>query len=165
MTIKEIHLNKKEKISDKWESYLNYYDHLLYSISNKDINLLEIGVQNGGSLETWSLFFNNAKKIVGCDINPKCKDLSFEDKRISVVIGDANSIDARNEISIISSSFDLIIDDGSHRSDDIIKSFIYYSLHTTRGICIISCKYINIIWKCINTRATIICRNSAIWTR
>lgn len=52
--------------------------------------MLEIGVQNGGSLETWSDFFQAGKLFVGCDINPKCEGLRYKDPRIKVVVGDAN---------------------------------------------------------------------------
>ena len=72
-SIKEIHIQKTGKVSDKWSSYLDYYDTVFFSRKNESINLLEIGVQNGGSLETWAEYFKNAKNIIGCDIDEKCK--------------------------------------------------------------------------------------------
>ena len=41
------------KSSDKWELYLLEYDRLFSAYRNKPINILEIGVQNGGSLEIY----------------------------------------------------------------------------------------------------------------
>jgi len=65
-----------EKVWDKWSSYLPFYQKLLTPHQNDPIRLLEIGVQNGGSLEDWSKYLPNAEAIIGCDINPKCGDLS-----------------------------------------------------------------------------------------
>ena len=60
-SIESLHRNKVGKVSDKWESYLEYYDTLLAPRRNLPVSLLEIGVQNGGSLETWAAYFNNAR--------------------------------------------------------------------------------------------------------
>jgi len=114
------------KVSDKWSSYLPFYQRNLSPYQNSPIRLLEIGVQNGGSLEIWSKFFPNAKAIVGCDINPKCGDLIYEDQRVHLFVGDAGTDDVKAAIEEISTQFDIIIDDGSHQSDDIIKAFAQY---------------------------------------
>ena len=42
------------------------------SMMDQPINLLEIGVRNGGSLELWAEYFNKAVNIVGCDIDEAC---------------------------------------------------------------------------------------------
>lgn len=124
--LKTLHLEKTGKVSDKWSSYLDFYDRLFSPIRLQDIRLLEIGVQNGGSLETWSSYFPNAQCLVGCDIDPKCGALRYDDPRVHVVIGDANSEPAYKNIINISEQFDVIIDDGSHISRDIFYSFINY---------------------------------------
>jgi hypothetical protein len=90
------------------------------------VRILEIGVQNGGSLEIWSRFFPKAEHIVGCDNNSKCQNLKYDDPRISVVVGDANARNIVETIASISRYFDIIIDDGSHRSEDIVKTFALY---------------------------------------
>ncbi|OZH55785.1 methyltransferase, partial [Hydrocoleum sp. CS-953] len=114
------------KVSDKWSSYLLVYERILKSYRNQKVRLLEIGVQNGGSLEIWAKYFSNAKLIVGCDINPKCANLSYEDPRIHVFVGDATRDRIKSNLVELSKSFDIIIDDGSHYSSDIIKSFATY---------------------------------------
>jgi len=54
-TIETLHRQKKTgKVSDKWDSYLPIYDRLFGPRKDDAIGLLEIGVQNGGSLEIWS---------------------------------------------------------------------------------------------------------------
>lgn len=137
-TISELHLEKNGKISDKWRSYLEYYDQLFHRIASRPISMLEIGVQNGGSLETWSKYFINAKNIIGCDIDENCGALSFEDSRIHVVVGDANSEITNTKIRKICENFDFVIDDGSHASHDILNSFlIYFPLVNPGGIYVI----------------------------
>ncbi len=90
---------------------------------DKPVRILEIGVQNGGSLEIWAKYFAQAELVLGCDINEACGNLEFEDSRISVVVGDVNHPDVQTSILAASSGFDIIIDDGSHTSQDIIQSF------------------------------------------
>jgi hypothetical protein len=46
------------KVSDKWSSYLPFYDELFEKYRTQNLNLLEISVQNGGSLVTWKIFFS-----------------------------------------------------------------------------------------------------------
>jgi hypothetical protein len=95
--------------------------------------MLEIGIQNGGSLEIWSQYFPLAKKLVGCDIDPRCAQLRYEDPRIQVVVGDANAPDIQAQVLGHTDAFDIILDDGSHKSSDIIKSFARYFPHLQDG--------------------------------
>jgi hypothetical protein len=81
--------NHKGKYSDKWSSYLEIYWHLFSPIRESESDILEIGIQNGGSLEIWAKFFPNSKKIMGFDIHPKCRNLEFLDSRIEVYVEDA----------------------------------------------------------------------------
>lgn len=132
-TIKEIFNDHKGKFSDKWTIYLDEWDRLFEIYHDDQINLLEIGIQNGGSLEVWAKYFSKAKRIIGCDIDEKCRELKFNDSRISVVVGDANTDECTIEILERSPTFDIIIDDGSHRSSDIICSFDRYFPHLMDG--------------------------------
>lgn len=78
------------------------------------------------------------KKIIGCDINPACASLHYNSEKIKVVVGDANSSKVFQEISRLSDTFDIIIDDGSHKSRDIFISFInYFNLLKPEGLYII----------------------------
>lgn len=119
MSLIDIHLSKQGKVSDKWESYLHFYDKEFHHLRNMQISLLEIGVQNGGSLETWAKYFPFAERLVGIDIDEQCGNLKFDDPRIQVVVGDGSEVELDGE-------FNIIIDDGSHVSADIIKSFQHW---------------------------------------
>jgi O-antigen biosynthesis protein len=132
-TLHELYAHHTGKISDKWSLYLSEYDRLFSPMANQPVKLLEIGIQNGGSLEIWLRYFQNAKVILGCDINPDCARLSYDDKRISVVVGDANAAATQEIILKHSPQFDIIIDDGSHLSSDIAKSFALYFPYVADG--------------------------------
>jgi hypothetical protein len=125
-TLVRLYAEHAGKVSDKWSTYFHEYDRILGAYRTKRVRLLEIGVQNGGSLEIWSKYFPHAQKLVGCDINPDCARLRFEDPRIAVVVGNAHSDSTQAEILRCAPAFDVIMDDGSHCSSDVVKSFARY---------------------------------------
>lgn len=132
-TLEQLYAEHVGKVSDKWAIYLTEYGRILEEYRDRPVRLLEIGIQNGGSLEIWSKYFRRAQKLIGCDINPDCALLSYEDPRITVVVGDANLDTTQTKILGYASAFDVIIDDGSHRSSDIVKSFARYFPHLADG--------------------------------
>jgi hypothetical protein len=136
-----------QKSSDKWSSYLDIYDRSLAHLKNDRVAILEIGVQNGGFTEALARFFTNAEVIVGCDIDARCGEIKFDDPRIQICVGDASAETTFESIKGIHGSFDLIIDDGSHTSRDIITAFArYFPLLRSNGVFIVEdlhCSY----WK------------------
>ena len=119
--------------SDKWASYLPVYDACFACYQAAPINLLEVGVQNGGSLQIWAKYFSNAKKIIGCDKNLDCAKLRYDDVRIGLVLGDVKSPAVREKILAHSETYDIIIDDGSHKNADIIKTFKHFYARLAPG--------------------------------
>ncbi|MBN1663343.1 MAG: class I SAM-dependent methyltransferase [Deltaproteobacteria bacterium] len=144
-TLHQLYAEHAGKVSDKWSLYLTEYDRLLDDYRESPIRLLEIGIQNGGSLEIWSKYFKQAAILIGCDINPACAGLRFDDPRIGVIVGDANGSDVREQIVRRTPQVDIIIDDGSHQSSDMIKSFaMYFPMLADGGIYILEdmhCSY------------------------
>lgn len=143
----DLYTSHTGKVSDKWSSYLSTYDDWFRAYTNRPLRILEIGIQNGGSLEIWAKYFPNASLIVGCDINPLCAELSYDAAHIKVVVGDANANDIRAKIMAFSDTYDIIIDDGSHVSRDIVVSFAkYFPLLAEGGVYVaedLHCSY----WK------------------
>lgn len=141
----QLYLEHVGKVSDKWSLYLTEYDRLFKDFRDAHVRLLEIGIQNGGSLEIWSKYFTNASVLVGCDINSNCSRLAYDDARIEIVVGDANAAEVRDRIFRRTSNFDIVIEDGSHRSSDIIKSFgLYFPSIVEGGVFIaedLHCSY------------------------
>ena len=125
-TLRELFFKHEGKVSDKWTLYVAEYERIFRELRDKPVKLLEIGVQNGGSLEIWAKYFDKGIVFLGCDLDSACSALSFEDPRIALVIGDANDDSTREKILSYSPEFDIVIDDGSHHSKDIIRSFSMY---------------------------------------
>jgi hypothetical protein len=132
-TFSNIFLSHSGKVSTKWESYLPLYDQIFESFRNSPVHLLEIGIQNGGSLELWEKYFKNGLKIIGCDIDLRCGSLEFPQSNIDLVIGDICDPLVTKKILEIAPKFQIIIDDGSHRSTNIISTFLTLFPHLAPG--------------------------------
>jgi hypothetical protein len=133
------------RVSQRWSSYLDVFERTFGPMREQQVRILEVGVQNGGSLELWAQYFRQAKVLVGSDIDQRCGDLTFDDPRIHVVVGDVTTDEAQGSVRAISDGFEVIIDDGSHRSADIIETFIsMYPLLSEGGVYVIEdlhCSY------------------------
>lgn len=122
----ELYEQHRGKTSDKWTNYLPAYQAHFDPLRKTAVSVLEIGVQNGGSLEIWAKYFPEAKHILGCDIDERCRALVFDDPRVNLIVGDATSEPIRRKLIEISGPLDIVIDDGSHRSEDIVRTFSQY---------------------------------------
>jgi demethylmacrocin O-methyltransferase len=100
--------------------FLKIYENYFSSLKNKKINILEIGVYEGKSLMIWKSYFPNAN-IVGIDI----QSYNFQIERITTFVGDQADLKFLSSLLKKYRNFDVIIDDGSHISKDIIKSFTF----------------------------------------
>jgi GT2 family glycosyltransferase len=132
-SLRHLFSEHKGKVTDKWAIYIEEYDRLFTPYRQQGITLMEIGVQNGGSLEIWGKYFTRAEKLVGCDIDPACARLRFDDPRITVVTADANTDEGEQAILSRSRRFNLIIDDGSHLSKEVVRAFARYFPHLEDG--------------------------------
>jgi ubiquinone/menaquinone biosynthesis C-methylase UbiE len=112
-------------VSNKWIHYFFIYDQLFSRFigEGEPITLLEIGVQNGGSLEIWKKYLPPNSKIWGIDIDKKCCALKFSEN-ISFHLGNAADSDFVSR-TFKDIKFDVIIDDGSHISTEVITAFIH----------------------------------------
>jgi hypothetical protein len=114
--------------TDKWgdHRYTPHYQRHLEHLRDQPVNLLEIGIggysragKGGASLRMWKSFFP-AGSIYGLDI----QDKSFvEEPRIRVFQGDQSDAELLNLIAKEIGRLDIVIDDGSHRSEHVIASF------------------------------------------
>jgi cephalosporin hydroxylase len=100
-----------------FHDYLEAYYTEEFANPERVTSVLEIGVQNGGSLILWHEWFTNAK-IVGIDIMDACLNnykeasLGREFPRIEIIIGDG--YDKAVVETHKDNSYDYIIDDGPH---------------------------------------------------
>ena len=115
--IKEL-FNKSNKHSRKWEKYFDVYNKIFSKYKNKNIKFVEIGVQNGGSLEIWKNFFSKNSEIIGIDLNPECK--KFEKENIKIFIGNQSDPSFWDNFFNTVGKVDIILDDGGHTNLDQI---------------------------------------------
>lgn len=137
-TLYQLHHEHRGFVSDKWAGNLRHYERMLRDFRDREVRLLEVGVQNGGSLEIWSKFFEKGRRFIGCDIDPGCGELVYYDPRISVLVNDVGAPITRTQAMRICGQFDIIIDDGSHQSSDIIRAFLsFFPILSRDGLFII----------------------------
>jgi hypothetical protein len=114
-------LTNDGKIIHKWVHYFPIYERHFEWYKNKSLTFLEIGVFKGGSLQMWQRYFGPFAKIVGIDIDEKCKD--HEQPGIFIRTGDQS--DERFLQSVIDEFGvpDIVLDDGSHQMNHINATF------------------------------------------
>ena len=122
-------------------SYLPLYESLLNKKKDSATNILELGIQCGGSIKLWHDYFSNAT-IYAVDImlpDTVWDELKNKD-RIALYAGYDGYRDEFIETFLKEkkASFDMILDDGSHTLEDM-KEFIrlYLPLIKDDGIFII----------------------------
>jgi len=126
--------------TDKWGShwYLQHYQQHFQKFRNKKISLLEIGIggyskpnAGGHSLRTWKAYFPKAR-IYGIDIYDK---RSIQESRIKTFKG--SQVDSEFLVGVVKQigGVDIIIDDGSHINEHVIRTFeILFPLLNDGGV-------------------------------
>jgi hypothetical protein len=114
-----------------WLEYGEHYERNLAPLRSKFLandgavlNMLEIGVQSGGSINVWKDYFGSMLRYTGADINPKCTRFENKADHVSIEIGDQSDNDFLSELCNQYGPFDLIIDDGSHTTAHILPSLL-----------------------------------------
>jgi hypothetical protein len=108
----EYFLRNRERMLHKWHHYFEIYHRHLDRFRGRSPVLLEIGVFQGGSLKMWRDYFGEGVKIIGVDIDPRCRQ--FEDDATTILIGDQADPAFLGEIRSRFPHIDVIIDDGGH---------------------------------------------------
>ena len=119
-------IHKTDKFSNNGHSYTPHY---MFHFGEKRLKknlIIEIGIggysgkfTGGNSLRMWKNYFPFSE-IVGIDIHDK----SFHnERRIKTFKGSQNDLSFLTYLMGILSSPDIIIDDGSHMNEDVLKTF------------------------------------------
>ncbi|WP_078394697.1 class I SAM-dependent methyltransferase [Shouchella patagoniensis] len=109
------------RLIHKWMHYFDIYERHFERFVGQEVNILEIGVSHGGSLQMWKDYFGEKANIVGIDIDPRCK--SFEEEQVNIIIGDQGDREFWGEIKSSLPTFDIIIDDGGHHMHQLKISY------------------------------------------
>ena len=138
-------------------SYLPLYDELFANKRYCAKNVLEVGVEYGGSIKLWMDYFSNAQ-IYGVDVVKRGTfnqwDTFLSNPRVTIYDG-ANAYDTQffNE-NIKHKTFDVLIDDGPHTIESM-KTFItlYSSVLATDGILFVEdipvLDWTNVLKECV----------------
>jgi hypothetical protein len=114
--------------TDKWNShwYAQHYERHFASRRRRPLVILEIGIGGeddprggGGSLRMWRTYFPNGR-IYGIDIFDKS---AHDERRIKTFRGSQVDEEFLDKVIADIGRPDIIIDDGSHRNDHVIKTF------------------------------------------
>jgi cyclopropane fatty-acyl-phospholipid synthase-like methyltransferase len=123
-------------------TYLPLYQRLLESKKESARNVLEVGVQRGGSINLWSKFFVNAT-VYGLDLcGPEyitCKEIITNDKIVLHMHKDAYDEEFFKTTFLDANiKCDMMLDDGPHTLESMKKFISLYSqIMTDDGILII----------------------------
>jgi hypothetical protein len=129
--------------TDKWgvHRYTPHYEHHFTRFADQPVNVLEIGIggydrprAGGASLLMWKSYFPKGS-IFGLDIHDK----SFIDQeRIKTFVGDQADEARLREVAAEAGPLHIVIDDGSHRPADVLKTFnVLFPLLAPEGIYVI----------------------------
>lgn len=109
------------RLCNKWVHYLPIYDRVLSDRRGTGVRLLELGVQEGGSLDLWRRFLGPDAVIHGLDVDPACGRLSTDD--LPVHIGSQADRAVLALVVTAMGGVDVVIDDGSHVARHQRQSF------------------------------------------
>jgi hypothetical protein len=115
----------------KGKTYFDVYESYLEKFRARDITFLELGVRDGASLQVWKEYFSSNTKIIGIDIDLRCK--RFEGGNISIEVGSQGDEDFLHSVIKRHGPFDVILDDASHINELTLKSFNQLSKYISPG--------------------------------
>jgi hypothetical protein len=109
------------RLIHKWHHYFEIYHRHFAAFRGRSPVILEIGVFHGGSLQMWRHYFGPGARIVGVDIDPRCR--GFAEPGIEVIIGDQADRAFLGALRERVPQVDILIDDGGHTMAQQIATF------------------------------------------
>ena len=98
----------------KWDHYFDIYERHFSAYRGREISMLEIGVAHGGSLQMWHHYFGPQARIVGLDIDERCRE--FVDTGVTIEIGSQADRPFLARVAREHGPFDIVLDDEVWRS-------------------------------------------------
>jgi len=102
----------------KHMQYFAAYNRHFARFIGKEVHIVEIGIQSGGSLEMWKSVFGPRAHVYGVDIDPATK--LYEDNQTRVFIGDQGRASFWEHFRSQVPHVDILIDDGGHTAPQMI---------------------------------------------
>jgi hypothetical protein len=123
------HLSPRRCI--KWSSYFQVYEELFQHFRGKAVTVVEVGILDGGSLFMWREFLGPQARIVGIDMNPRCREL--EKDGFEVFIGDQSRLDFWSDFYAKVGEIDVLVDDGGHTNLNQLATLLASLDHVRDG--------------------------------
>ena len=87
--------------------------------------MLEIGIQSGGSMKMWlTAFGKRLELLVGVDVDPATRTWQSLASNVRVEISSQADAQLWARLENKFGGFDIILDDGSHIEEDIVKTYV-----------------------------------------
>jgi len=122
--------SKEGRVFNKHSHFAEIYENLLHPFIWKEINLVELGVSHGGSLQLWKEYLGDKANIYGLDVAEHCL---YNEPQITCHLIDQSKHEDLRKIHSLIPKIDFFIDDGSHYSEDQIATFEEVFGHLSRG--------------------------------
>jgi ubiquinone/menaquinone biosynthesis C-methylase UbiE len=113
--------NNPGRVIYKWKHYFEIYERHLARYRDRQVNVIEIGVYKGGSLQMWKHYFGPQARIFGIDINPECA--AFAEERVEIFVGSQEDRTFLRSVAERVPVIDVLIDDGGHTMTQQITTF------------------------------------------
>lgn len=117
MSLDEIGLAQGTDKASHGHDYLQVYEPLIPA--DVPVKLLEVGWYEGASMRTWREYLHPESLVVGVDINQPADPVDRVHFRHANATKSTEIIPVAEEFG----DFDVIVDDGSHLSPDVVETF------------------------------------------
>lgn len=121
--LKQLFIENEGLKSIKYLHYLDVYEAYFKRYVGKPVNILELGIYEGGSLELYHKYFGENCNIFGVDILPQCKKIEDYLPNCKVFIGDTGNVDFLNSLMDQLPVIDIVIDDAGHKTSQQLTAF------------------------------------------
>jgi hypothetical protein len=114
---------KSKRYTAKYRGYASLYDQVVATLPDRP-TVLEVGIANGGSLETWRTLLGPEARIIGVDLNERCRTLEAEGFEVHIL--DTGTPDAWTVLrESVGRNVDLLVDDGGHTNRQQINALVH----------------------------------------
>ncbi len=120
-SIIELFYEHEGRLIHKWDHYFDIYEKYFSKYRGQKLNLLEIGISHGGSIQLWKKYFGEHVHIFAIDVNPECEKLTQENT--TIFIGSQSNPAFLKETMQKLPMLDIVIDDGGHTMEQQKTSF------------------------------------------
>ena len=121
MTYNEF-MQRATRATTKYRHYGSLYDLVLASLPSAP-TVLEIGVANGGSLQTWRNLLGPDARIIGVDLNERA--VAMRDEGFEIYVLDTGAPDSWDVLRRdLAGVVDLLVDDGGHTNRQQVEAIV-----------------------------------------